>query len=94
MKRSLKRLLFVVSATWLAVWAYVGWRGYEQTRDAYSYIDMLPPGATVPNPVLIALQAGQSWTLNAVIWGAALPLCFCLVVWVFKPAVERFRPRY
>lgn len=93
MMGTLKRLLFVASAIWLASWAFVGWRGYEQTSDAHSYIDMLPPGATVPEPVLTALAAGQSWIREAVIFGATLPLCLLLIIWVIRPAVkERFRP--
>jgi hypothetical protein len=94
MMGTLKRLLFVASAIWLAVWAFVGWRGYEQSSDAHRYIDMLPPGAKVPEAALTALAAGQSWIREAVIFGAALPLCLLLMAWIIRPAVkERFRPR-
>lgn len=84
MSQTMKRLLVVVSLIWFAVWAYVGWRGYTLTSDAYSYIDQLPPGTTVPQPVLTALEAGQAFSLHAVVWGAAVPVSLLLLGWIVR----------
>lgn len=89
----MKRLFIVISAIWLAGWAYVGWRGYALTSDAHSYIDLLPPAATVPEPVLEALEAGQSYTFNALVWGAGVPLCLLLVGWLVAGFRRRSEPR-
>ena len=85
MNQAMKRLLAVAGVSWLAVWGYVGWRGYTLTREAHSYIDQLPPGGTVPQPVLTALEAGQAYSLQAVVWGAAVPLLLLLVGWIVRP---------
>jgi hypothetical protein len=92
MNQTKRRFLIVVIVTWLAIWGYVGWRGHEMTNDAGSLIDALPPGAHVPDGVLIALEAGQSYTLNAVIWGAAVPLLLLVIGWVLKPYLRERNP--
>jgi hypothetical protein len=46
--------------------------------DAHLFIEVLRPGARVPDGVLTALEAGQSYTLNAVVWGVAVPLFLLL----------------
>jgi len=89
MSQTLKRLLMVASISWLAVWAYVGWRGYTLYSDARNYIDQLPPGATVPQPILTAVEAGQAYSLQAVVWGAAVPLILLLLVWVAMPSLRK-----
>lgn len=89
MNPAVKRLLAVAGVTWLAIWGYVGWHGYTLTRNAHNFIDQLPPGATVPQPVLIALEAGQAYSLQAVIWGAVMPLFLLLVCWVVRPMLRR-----
>jgi len=89
MNRAMKRFLALAGVSWLALWGYVGWRGYTLTHDAHSYIGELPPGATVPEPVLTALEAGQAYSLQAVIWGAAAPLFLLLLGWVATPMLRR-----
>ncbi len=84
MNPPLKRLILVVCVVWFAVWAYVGWRGHTLTSDANSYVSQIPAGARVPQPILAALEAGQSLTLNAVIWGAVAPLCILMIAWAFR----------
>lgn len=85
----MRRLLAVTTISWLAIWAYVGWRGYTLSSGAHSYIDQPPPGATVPHPVLTALEAGQSYSLQAVVWGVAVPLLLLLLVWVVRPSLRK-----
>jgi hypothetical protein len=89
MNPTMKRILIVVSVIWFAIWAYVGWRGYSLMTDAYSSIDQMPPGSDMPPEVLAVLKAGQSYTLNAVIWGAAIPLCPLVILWIVGPSFKR-----
>lgn len=84
MNPTLKRLIFVVCLAWFVVWAYVGWRGHTLTSDADSYISQIPAGARMPEPILAALEAGQSMTLHAVIWGAVAPLFILIIAWVLR----------
>jgi hypothetical protein len=95
MRQSLRRLSILVAVTWLVIWGYVGWRGHEMTSEADKFIETVPPGARVPDGVLNALEAGQSYTLNAAIWGVAAPLLLCLIGWVLKPYIrERYAARH
>ena len=89
MNQTVNRLLAVAGGSWLAVWGYVGWRGYTLTHEAHSFIDHLPAGATVPQPILTALEAGQAYSLQAVTWGAAVPLLLLLVSWVVRPMLRQ-----
>jgi hypothetical protein len=95
MPQTLRRLLIVAAVIWLAIWCYVGWRGHELTSDAHRFIEVLPPSAHVPEGVLSALEAGETYTLNAVIWGAAVPLIALLIGWLLKPLLrERYAVRH
>jgi hypothetical protein len=88
MRQSLRRLFILVAVTWLVIWGYVGWRGHDMTNEAHRFIDVVPPGARVPKGVLEALDAGQSYILNAAIWGAVVPLLLFLIGWVLKPYIR------
>jgi hypothetical protein len=95
MRQSLRRPSILVAVTWVVIWGYVGWRGHDMTGEAHRFIDVVPPGARVPEGVLKVLEAGQSYTLNAAIWGAAVPLLLCLIGWVLKPYMrERYVARH
>lgn len=95
MPQTLRRLLIVAAVIWLAIWCYVGWRGHELTSDAHRFTEVLPPGAHVPEGVLSALEAGETYTLDAVIWGAAVPLIALLIGWLLKPLLrERYAVRH
>ena len=88
MRQAIRRLIIIVVVTWLTIWGYVGWRGHEITSDAYKIIDVVRPDARIPDGVLAALEAGQSYTLNAVIWGAVVPLLVLVIGWVVYPLIR------
>jgi hypothetical protein len=89
MVRTVKRPLIFISVIWLAVWGYVGWRGYELTSDAQTFVNTLPPGAIIPQAIFTALDAGYSYMHKAVIWGAALPLCLLVFGWAVRPLLGK-----
>jgi hypothetical protein len=91
MKNIVPRPLLPTAGLWLCGWAWVGWRGHELTEDAKGFINAVPPGATIPEPVLASLEAGQAYIRGAVLWGIAAPVCLALVIWIALPAIQRRR---
>jgi hypothetical protein len=84
MSAGFKRLAWVVATLWLLGWAFVAWRGYALEQDALSFIDSVAPGERIPQAVLNALGAGQSYQRNALIFGLFIPMAALLIGWVWR----------
>ena len=84
----MKRLFVVFGVAWFVIWGWIGWRGYEITTDVASFIRAIGPRSPVPQVILDAREAGQSYIRLAIIWGAAVPLSL-LAAWGVKLVVGK-----
>ena len=88
---TIRRLLLLGSVAWFAFWGYVGWRGWDQTRDAEQFINSVKPGQPIPLAVLEALEAGQTHVRETVLFGALVPVVVLLVWWIIGPTLRERR---
>lgn len=79
-----KRIAFIAALLWIAIWAYVAWRGLSLITDAKRFISLQPPGGLIPQEILSALEIGQSYVFRAVIFGAVVPVVLLIGCWVYR----------
>ena len=85
----INRLLLVLATSWVAAWAYVGWRAYGLRQGALNYAASLPPGTAVPADVSAVLEVSTAWLRNAVLLGGILPCGLLAGAWLYRRFVLR-----
>jgi hypothetical protein len=92
MRQSLKRLFLVTALIWFVCWAYVGWRGWDQTKDAEQLINGVEPGRVSPLAYEV-LEAGHRHLQEAMLWGVLVPLVLLVIGWIGRPWLRQRRGR-